>query len=321
MPVPQVIRYATIDVGSNSLLLHVVDQDENGACRVVEDRSEVVRLGEGMQRSCRLSSEAMVRATEVLEGFAELMRQLGVHQVAAVGTMCLRQAANSADFLEQVWKKCGLDIELISGEEEARLSFLGARSGLAARAGRRCVFDVGGGSTELVFGSWERIERRFSLEAGAVYLTEQHLCSDPVTRAELAALQSHLDALLSDLDLGSPGQAVDLLVGMGGTLTSMAAVMRGMERYDPDRVHGSMLSRTEVERQVDLYRDSSVARRSELPGLQPGRAWPILAGASIVLGVMRWLGASRLEVSARGIRHGLMADRFGIQQPFTPRLS
>jgi len=300
-------RYATVDVGSNSVLIHVAERQPDGAWRVVADRAELTALGEGLRATGSFSEPAMERTAAALVEFVRLARSHGVDQIAAVGTMALRTAANTPEFLARVLAEAGLTVEVIPGEEEARLSFLALTSGLERGAGRVAAFDVGGGSTEFIFGDRERIELRYSLDVGALRLTEEHLRSDPVTPDELDALERALAGELS----GIRTLPFDTLVGMGGAITNMTAVMHGLERYDPDRVQGSVLTRGEMARQVELYRSLTVAERRGIVGLQPKRAPTILAGAAIVSAVMRHLDMDEVTVSDRGIRHGLMADRFG----------
>ena len=299
-------RYATIDVGSNSALIHVAERRGDGSFEVLADRSEVCRLGEGLRASGRFSPEAMDRTAAALGSFMALARQHEVSEIAAVGTMALRNAANAAAFVERMRAELGLEIQVIEGEEEARLSFLAVRSGLAAAPRKLAIFDVGGGSTEFIFGSAGRIEDKFSLDVGALRLTEQYLDSDPVAAERVAALLTDLDA-----ELGRLQASPETLVGMGGAITNMAAVYHGMTSYDPSIIQGTELRRDEIERQVALYTRLPIAGRRQLPGLQPKRADTILAGAAIVATVMRRLGTDRVIVSDRGLRHGLLADRFG----------
>jgi exopolyphosphatase/guanosine-5'-triphosphate,3'-diphosphate pyrophosphatase len=196
-------------------------------------------------------------------------------------------------------------VEVVPGEEEARLSYLAVLSGLGAGEGRVVVFDTGGGSTEFIFGHGEEILERFSLDVGSRQPTEEFCKSDPVTESELAAMVASLEAGFERL---APG--VDTLVGMGGTVTSLGAVHHQMTVYDPDVIQGSVLTLVEVERQVKMYRSQTVEQRRETVGLMPKRADVILAGAAIVMTVMRKLGASELTISDRGLRHGLFYDRF-----------
>ncbi len=200
-------------------------------------------------------------------------------------------------------------IEVVSGEEEARLAYLAAKSSLGFREGSVVVFDTGGGSSQFTFGRGDAVEERFSVDVGAVRYTERFRLDEAVSPSVLRDALAAISADLSRLD-GRP--VPDALVAMGGATTNITAVKHGLARYDPDVVQGTVLDRTEVERQIELYRSMDAAARRGIVGLQPKRAEVILAGACIIRTVMEKLGKTSLTVSDRGLRHGLLAERFGI---------
>lgn len=296
--------HAVIDIGTNSLKMHVATVCD-GHTDVLRDFTEVTRLGEGLHETGELSAEAIARNVEAVASFQVKAVELGAETTVAVGTMALRSAGNARDFSDAVRGRCGLEVEVVPGEEEARLSYLAVVSGLGTGEGRVAVFDTGGGSTEFIFGEGEEILERFSLNVGSRQPTEEFCKSDPVTGAELAAMVAHLEGEFGRLEGGT-----DALVGMGGTVTSLGAVRHKMKVYDPDVIQGSTLALSEVERQVEMYRARTVEERRETVGLMPKRADIILAGAAIVMTVMRKLGATELTISDRGLRHGLFYDRF-----------
>ena len=299
------MKYATLDVGSNSILLHIAEK--RGAEMVpVLDRANLSRLGEGLRQSGAFSEAAMERSLEALKDFAQLIDEHDAEAYAAVGTMALRNASNRDDFLAQVYKETGIQIEVIPGEEEARLSFMAVKSGLPSGAESVAIFDVGGGSTEFIFGAGDRIDRKFSLDIGALRLTEEILTADPVSPEQLDQCMRSLCDELKELEAGG----VEALVGMGGTITNMAAIKLKMVDYDPSRIQGCTLSLEEMQEMLEMLRSKTIAERRELAGLQPKRADTILAGAAIVTSVAKQLGFDQLTISDRGIRHGLMADRF-----------
>jgi len=300
------MRAAAIDVGSNSVKLHVAELGSHGGWQVLTDRTEITRLGEGLKDTGAITPGAMERTLDALGRFTSEARGLGVERIAAVGTMCLREAANAAEFIMAASTRCAVAVEVIDGVEEARLSYLAIISGLPVSQGV-VAFDTGGGSTEFIVGRGSAIERRVSLNLGAVALTQEFLRLDPVTPDELSALLAHLSRSLSRLD--PPGKRFTV-VGMGGTLTSMAAVKLELATYDPERVHGSLLTRGDVEAQIQRYQETPVAERQTIVGLHPKRADIILAGAAIVLAILRHLDVDHLLVSDRGLRHGLLFDRF-----------
>jgi len=308
--------FATLDVGSNSVKLHVAGRDRVGNWQVLRDQDEIARLSEGLQATGKISEAAMQRNTDVICDFVSEARKLGARHILAVGTMGLRTASNAPAFIDWVKQNCGLEIEVISGEEEARLAFLGALSGLPSLAGEIGVFDIGGGSTEFIFGRDSLISERFSLDVGAVRLTEVYLRSDPVTSNELRRMLDVVDDELSN-QLGGEkaelrnGRRVDTLVGIGGTMTNLSAIKIKLATYNQQVLQGSTLTRQDIDGLLEIFRARTIAQRKDIIGLQPKRADVILAGAGIAKVVMQKLSAERLVVSAQGVRHGLLADRFG----------
>ena len=293
---------AAIDVGSNSVKL-VLAED---LATPLLDTLAVTGLGEGLGRSGCLSEAAMARTLDALAALVSAARAQGATEFAAVGTAALRGAANAEDFVARARERCGLAIAVIPGDEEARLAFLAARSGAGAPPGACLVFDIGGGSTECIAGEGDRMGERFSLELGCLRLSEEFQREDPVPPAALTAMLAACAERLAPLVPGSGA-----LVGIGGTATSLGTVALGEADWRPQRVEGLTLARAEIERQVELYRRLSVAERAALPGLMPERAPVILAGAAIVLALMRRRGAEQLQLSARALRHGLWLDRWG----------
>jgi exopolyphosphatase/guanosine-5'-triphosphate,3'-diphosphate pyrophosphatase len=199
-------------------------------------------------------------------------------------------------------------VEVLPGDEEARIAYLAVKAGLGMDEGALAVFDTGGGSTQLTFGHGAVVDDRFSVDVGAVRYTERFGLDGVVDEATLGAARAAIAADLARLD-GRP--AVDALVGMGGAITNITAVFHGMADYDPDRVQGTVLDRAEIDRQIELYRTTPLEARRSIIGLQPKRAEVILAGACIVGTVMDKLGQGSLTVSDRGLRHGFLVDRFG----------
>ena len=301
-------RYAVIDVGTNSVKFHIGERSADGAWRTVVDRAETTRLGDGLQETGQLNAEPIDRTVEAIAAMAEQSRQEGVAAIAAVGTAGLRMAPNSADFVAAVQERCGVTVEVISGEEEGRLAYLGAQAGIGSARGSRVVFDTGGGSSQFTFGHGDQVDERFSLNVGAVRFTERYGLGSAVSRDVLDEALGAIEADLAPLD-GRP--APDMLVAMGGAVTNLAAVSHGLSTYDPDVVQGTVLDRAEIERQIELYRTRDVDQRRAVVGLQPQRADIILAGACIVRTVLGKLGKDSLTVSDRGLRHGVLAERFG----------
>src|SRR5262245_28299639 len=250
----------------------------------------------------------MERTVMAIADMAAEAQRDGVSGIAAVGTMGLRTARNRQSFIDQVERRSGIRIEVISGEEEGRLAYLAVKNGLGLADGALVVFDTGGGSTQFTFGRGSMVDERFSMNVGAVRYTEGFGLGGVVSTEQL---REALNAIALDLARLDDVPTPDVLVGLGGGITNIAAVMLGLARYDADVVQGTRIERAEVDRQIALYRGRSVDERREVVGLQPQRADVILAGACIVKTVMSKLGKDALLVSDHGLRHGLLLERFG----------
>jgi exopolyphosphatase/guanosine-5'-triphosphate,3'-diphosphate pyrophosphatase len=300
-------RYAAIDVGTNSVKLHVGELLDNGEWRTVADRSEMTRLGEGLHETGRLGEEPLRRTIDAIAELADQARSEGAKKIVVVGTAGLRQAANTEEFLNAARERAGVEVEVISGEEEARLSYVGAAEALPMGEGKVGVFETGGGSSQFTFGEGGRVTERFSLDLGAVPVTERFGLDRAVGEETVVAARTAIAADLGALDGRPP---LDLLVGIGGAITNLAGVQLALDHYDPDRVRGLELEAVEIDRQIELYRTRDAEERRSIRGLQPKRAEVILAGACIVRTVLDKLGRNSLTVSDQGLRHGVLLERF-----------
>jgi exopolyphosphatase / guanosine-5'-triphosphate,3'-diphosphate pyrophosphatase len=301
-------RFAVIDVGTNSVKFHIGEKHADGGWSTVVDRAEVTRLGESLTSGGEFTPAAMGRSVAAIAEMAAEAEKNGVAGLAAVGTMGLRTARNSDAFVAEVERRCGVRIEVIPGEEEGRLAYLAVKQGLGLTRGSMVIFDTGGGSTQFTFGRGAAVDERFSLDVGAVRFTETYALGGVVAVADL---QRAMDAIAADFSRLDGATAPDVLVGMGGAVTNLTAVKLALATYDADAVQGTVLTRAEVERQIELYRTRSTEERRQIVGLQPKRADVILAGACIVRTVMQKLSKEEFSVSDRGLRHGLLVDRFG----------
>ena len=301
-------RYAVIDVGTNSVKFHIGEKHGETWTTVI-DRADVTRLGEGLDASGgAFTRDAIERTVAAITGMAAEAQREHTAAVVAVGTMGVRTARNSEAFVSEVARRCGVRIEVISGEEEARLAYLAVKSGLGLAAGSIVIFDTGGGSSQFTFGRENAVTQQFSLNVGAVRFAEDYSLAGTVSPT---GLQRAMDAIARDLSRLDAAVAPDTVVGMGGAVTNLTAVMLGLRRYDPDAVQGAVLTASEVERQIELYRSQTTESRRRIVGLQPKRAEVILAGACIVRTILLKLRSDALIVSDRGLRHGLLVDRFG----------
>ena len=297
---------AVIDVGTNSIKFHAARKKADGSLETVLDKNDIARLGEGLRETGLISPEALERNALSVAAFAEKAKELGaVPEI--VGTMALRTAKNAADFASRVKELTGLDVRIIPGEEEARLSYLAVLSGLPLAGGELVTFDTGGGSTEFVYGRGPEMVRKFSVPLGAVRITEEFFADDPVRPGSVdAAVKEIRSSLTGGGVLGSP----EAIVGMGGTVTSLASVKFKMETYDPDVVQGSVLTLAELKDMAAMFASMTLEERKGVTGLQPKRADVILAGTCIVCVILELLGAPSFTVSDRGLRHGLAYELF-----------
>jgi exopolyphosphatase/guanosine-5'-triphosphate,3'-diphosphate pyrophosphatase len=301
-------RYAAVDVGTNSVKLYVGELRADGEWSTVVERSEITRLGEGLEEGGPLRETPMERTLAAIEELAEEARSNGAEAIVAAGTAGLRMASNSDDLIEAVRERAAVRLEVISGEEESRLAYLAVEKALGTLGrGSVVMFDTGGGSSQFTFGHGEEIGERFSVNVGAVRYTERFGLEGAVDDDTLAAA---LGAIGADLDRLDGRPRPDVLVGIGGGLTNLAAVKLALDPYDPERIRNTVLERAEVERQIALYQTRTADERREIVGLQPKRAEVILAGACIVRTVLDKLGCDSLRVADRGLRHGLLAERF-----------
>jgi exopolyphosphatase/guanosine-5'-triphosphate,3'-diphosphate pyrophosphatase len=300
-------RFSVIDVGTNSVKFNVAERTAAGWSTVI-DRAEITRLGEGLAETGVIAPAAIERTADAVAGMAADARQLGASAIAAVGTAGLRIARNGGEVVAAIAARSGVALEVISGEEESRLAFLAAAAGLGLGDEPLVVFDTGGGSTQFTFGHGGRVDERFSVDVGAVGYTERFGLANAVPPE---VLREALAAIATDLSRLDDHPAPQALAAMGGAVTNMAAVMHHLATYDPDVVQGSVLDRAEIDRQIELYRTRDADGRRSIVGLQPKRADVILAGACVVRTVMEKLGQQSFTVSDRGLRHGVLAERFG----------
>lgn len=266
-----------------------------------------------MDRAGWIEPDGEERSFAALRSYVQRCRDLGVDEIAVVGTSALREARNAGDFKARLAQELGLDLRVLSGEEEAFYSYLAVQRGLALKEKEVLVVDVGGGSTELIWGKEGDVHRWASLDLGSVRLTERYLRSDPVREEECNRLtlmiDQELQGLLANWKLDQSLGEFYTMVGIAGTFTTLAAVEKQLIRYSHSDIHGSHLSRREVERQIRLFKAKTVAERREIPGLEPKRADVILAGAILIDRIMALFGMEQVTVSDQGIRYGLLHER------------
>ncbi|WP_229072062.1 Ppx/GppA phosphatase family protein [Actinoplanes sp. DH11] len=296
------MRVAAIDCGTNAIRLLIADVDGDKLVDVAR-RMEIVRLGEGVDRTGLLAPAAIERTRLALLGYAAEIAELGVGRVRMCATSATRDAGNAQEFRDMVRGVLGIDPEVITGEEEATLSFLGAVQGLEAE-GPYLVFDLGGGSTEFVTGT-TGVEHAISMDIGCVRMTERHLHGDPPTAAELAAAEADITAAVDTALAAVSGSAARTLVGLAGTVTTVAALALDLPGYDSERIHHSRATAADVTRVTRELLSMTVAERRSLPVMHPGRADVIGAGALIEQIIVERSGHDVVIASEHDILDGI----------------
>ena len=302
-------RFAFIDIGTNTILCLIAELKNDGSFDVLDDLAEITRLGQNVHQTGRISPEGEERSLKVLQRYLERCKHLNVEEIIAVGTSALRDARNSAEVRARFKEQLGLDVRVISGDEEAAYSFLAVQQGLPLNRSELLVVDVGGGSTEFIRGNAAGVVEAISINVGSVRLTEQFLHSDPVQTEECEKMVVAIEKELRQLpDQWLKDSSILTLVGIAGTFTTLSAVEKKLVCYTHGEVHGSRLTLSEVRRQVALFQGKTIAERKAIPGLEPKRADVILAGACLIERIMTLFHSERVIVSDQGVRYGLLHE-------------
>lgn len=300
-------RVAAIDCGTNSIRLLVADPSVDGMTDVAR-RSQIVRLGQGVDRTGRLAPEAIERVRVALADYVTTLLELGVERIRMVATSATRDADNREDFRAMVRATLGAEPEVISGREEAELSFTGALRGLAESTAPppRLVVDVGGGSTELVLGSVESAATAgYSMDIGSVRLTERHLRDDPPTPDQVAAAEADIRAALAQARQHVPVERTRSLIGVSGSVTTVAGLALGLTSYDPYRIHHARIPADDIRAVATRMLASTRAERAAHQVIRPGRLDVIGAGALILRTVVDEVGVEEIVASEYDILDGL----------------
>ena len=289
-------RVAAIDLGTNSTRLLVADADD-GRLKEVERLLAITRLGEGVDTSRGLAEPAVARVDAQVGRYIDRARELGAETVLVIATSAVRDAANGGEFLAGLERRHGIRTMLLAGEDEARMTFRGVTSARPL-SGEAVICDIGGGSTELIAGDPQGVDYAVSLDMGCVRMSERFLRADPPTGEEIAALRRQVAEMLpTDVPAGE-------LIGVAGTVTTLATIDLGLDEEIPERVDGHRLGRARVSAELERLAAIPLAERRRVRGLMPERAPTIVAGAAILVELMERLGADTLTVSERDILHG-----------------
>jgi exopolyphosphatase/guanosine-5'-triphosphate,3'-diphosphate pyrophosphatase len=298
------VNVAVVDIGSNSTRLLIAERDD-GRIRELHRESQVTRLGAGVDADGRLRDDAMQRVYDTLDRYRAEIDARDCEAAVAVLTSAVRDSANGQEFADTIRDRYRLEPRVLTGDEEARLTFLGATSERDPDDRQpTLVLDIGGGSTELVIGAGHTVEFHVSTQAGVVRQTERHIDTDPPTDDELRALGADVRSIIADAVPPDRRRGVQHAIGVAGTATSLAAIAQRLDPYDPERVHGYRLPRDEARRILGELAAIPVAERREVPGLDPDRAPTIVAGVVIFLTVLDLFGLEEIEVSEHDILRG-----------------
>jgi exopolyphosphatase/guanosine-5'-triphosphate,3'-diphosphate pyrophosphatase len=296
-------------MGTNSTRLLVGDV-EDGEVKELERRSTVTRLGRGVDTSRQLATEAIEDVVSAVGEYIKLYEPLEPDVVLALATSAVRDAENSGAFIAELRERFALNARILTGEEEARLTYVGAVAGRAPSDGT-LVIDIGGGSTEIVVGSGREMAFHASLQLGTVRHTERHIRNDPPTAQELEALAEDIRKQLFAELAAADFFEIHTGIAVAGTPTSLAAIDQELDPYDPERVHGYVLSLDAIQHMYSMLSGKSLEERLKVPGLHPGRAPTIVAGVVILIQAMRAFGLQEIEVSEHDILYGAALEAAG----------
>jgi exopolyphosphatase/guanosine-5'-triphosphate,3'-diphosphate pyrophosphatase len=298
------VRAAGIDCGTNSIRLLVADM-KDGALDEIHRETRIVRLGQDVDRTGRLAPDALARTKVALADYAQTIRANAVEQVRLVATSATRDAANRGEFVAMVRAQLGIDADVITGAEEAALTFAGASGALGGAPGPLLVADIGGGSTELVLGGSGGL-RAHSMDVGSVRMTERHLRDDPPTAGQVRAAVADIGDAIADARRDVPLDEAATCVGVAGTITTVAALALGLDQYDRVKVHAARITTAQVDQVTEWLLAATRDERSARTVIHPGRVDVIAGGALVLRTVLHDMGAAAIVVSEHDILDGIV---------------
>ena len=307
------MRYAIIDVGTNSIKLLIAEKEKNRDFSFINDEIDITRLGEGISDDNLLQEKAMSRTIEGIKNFYQkiVVQNVPRENIFLKGTMCLRKAKNSSLFKEMLFHETGLDIDIISGDEEARLSYLAAYELTKENSKANLIFDIGGGSTEFILGRGKDLIYKKSINIGAVVITEKYLGFDKVNSTQMESAQKYIATLIKNeilTELLQINEPIENIIGIGGTVTTMGAIQEKMIKYNPDIIQGLSIDSKQVIQQISNFANKDIEEKIKIPGLSPKRADIILGGVLIVEQILQLFTKNHFIISNQALRHGVFYD-------------
>ena len=298
-------KYGVIDIGTNSVLLLIGELGISREIQSLKEDLRVTRIGKGVNETRLLRKDRMINTLEVLKEYIKECKKSGVEKIKVIGTSALRDAENSNDFLNLVKEETGVNVEILSGIREAELSFSGAISGIKDDGLGKTVIDIGGGSTEVVFGKGIKPEYFKSFEIGSIRMTEQFLKSDPPGENEIKEMRNFIK---NSLSIFPKSLKTRLLIGVAGTVTTLAQISLKLPLYDRLQIENYKMQISNLEEIISLLKERNLEERKKIAGLLPERADVIVAGAIILEEIMNYFGFNEVIVSTRGLRYGVMME-------------
>jgi exopolyphosphatase/guanosine-5'-triphosphate,3'-diphosphate pyrophosphatase len=297
------MKYASIDIGTNTVLLMIAELSDR--IEEIYDTAIITRLGEGLKQTGFLSTNAMERTLNALRHYKAVADDCRVKEILCVGTAALREAKNADTFVELVKRELSLTVRVISEHDEAYYTYLSVREGMINATQDMVIIDIGGGSTEIIFGDRANFIDFVSLPVGSVKLTEMFIKHDPPTEDEIIFLRDYIRSFLR-LPFG---ENVKVIVGTAGTVTTLGSIGIGLYEWDKEKIHGTMMKREHIDDVVHQLLKRAARERAHLPGMEKGREDIIPQGIIILQEVMEYLGADELMIDANGVRHGVLCEK------------
>jgi len=319
---PSLPRLAAIDIGTNSIRLAVAELDADGSYRLLDEDREMTRLGRGLYSSGHLGEGPMELSLQAVGKMKAIADGFGVAELRVIATSAVREAANGREFVREAWRRHRVRIEVVPAEEEARLAFRSVTRHYDLDDRLTAIVDIGGGSTEVILAAGGMVEQVVSLQLGAVRLAERYAKSDPLRPKHWRALRDAIDQAIKDA-IGKPPFAAPLMIGSGGTFTSLADMAQAERDGKVTNSRDYALSQAEITRMLDRLRETPLEARRQIPGLNPERADIIIGGVAVVARLTRWLGTQRVLVNDRGVRDGVLLsmidERIGVSAAAKPQ--